>query len=136
MIRKTGRTLRDLWIYFKAGHGGYLVYSLSLLNFVVLQHRLLISYIPFLSRYMGRLSTFIVVFASVYIPVAVIIGYFEYRKGEITRRPMLNPYTQDSLEASIKMRSGLLSFINGDVEGARTQLEESLAISQRWKRGA
>ena len=136
MIRRTGRTLRDLWIYFKAGHGGYLVYSLSLLNFVVLQHRLLISYIPFLSRYMGRLSTFIVVFTSVYIPVAVIIGYLEYRKGEITRRPMLNPYTQDSLEASIKMRNGLLSFINGDVEGARTQLKESLAISQRWKRGA
>ncbi|MCW3978386.1 MAG: hypothetical protein NWF12_01435 [Candidatus Bathyarchaeota archaeon] len=136
MIRKTGRTLRDLWIYFKAGHGGYLVYSLSLLNFVVLQHRLLISYIPFLSRYMGRLSTFIVVFAVIYFPVAVIIGYLEYRKGEITRRPMLNPYTQDSLEASMKMRSGLLSFINGDLEGARTQLEESLAISQRWKRVA
>ncbi len=136
MIRKTGRTLRDLWIYFKAGHGGYLVYSLSLLNFVVLQHRLLISYIPFLSQYMGRLSTFIVMFAVVYFPVAVIIGYLEYRKGEIKRRPMLNPYTQDSLEASIKMRNGLLSFINGDLEGARTQLEESLAISQRWKRGA
>jgi len=136
MIRRTGRTLRDLWIYFKAGHGGYLVYSLSLLNFVVLQHRLFISYIPFLSRYMGRLSTFIVVFAVIYFPVAVIIGYLEYRKGEITRRPMLNPYTQDSLEASMKMRSGLLSFIDGDLEGARTQLEESLAISQRWKRGA
>ncbi len=135
MIRRTGRTLRDLWIYFKAGHGGYLVYSLSLLNFVVLQHRLLISYIPFLSRYMGRLSTFIVVFAIIYFPVAVIIGYWEYRKGEITRKPMLNPYTQDSLEASIRMRNGLLSFINGDQEGARTQLEESLAISQRWKRG-
>lgn len=135
MIRRTGRTLRDLWIYFKAGHGGYLVYSLSLLNFVVLQHRLLISYIPFLSRYMGRLSTFIVVFATIYFPVAVIVGYWEYRKGEITRRPMLNPYTQDSLEASIKMRNGLLSFINGDQEGARAQLEESLAISQRWKRG-
>lgn len=135
MIRRTGRILRDLWIYFKAGHGGYLVYSLSLLNFVVLQHRLLISYIPFLSRYMGRLSTFIVVFATIYIPVAVIIGYWEYRKGLITRRPMLNPYTQDSLEASIRMRNGLLSFINGDVEGARNQLEESLAISQRWKRG-
>jgi hypothetical protein len=107
-----------------------------MLNFVVLQHRLLISYIPLLSQYMGRLSTFIVVFVTTYVPLAVVIGYFEYRKGEITRRPMLNPYTQDSLEASIKMRNGLLSYINGDLEGARTQLEESLAISQRWKRGA
>ena len=135
MIRRTARVLRDLWIYFKAGHGGYLVYTLSMLNFVVLQHRLLISYIPLLSQYMGRLSTFIVVFVTTYVPLAVVIGYFEYRKGEITRRPMLNPYTQDSLEASIKMRNGLLSYINGDLEGARTQLEESLAISRRWKRG-
>jgi hypothetical protein len=136
LIRRTGRVLRDLWIYFKAGHGGYLVYTLSMLNFVVLQHRLLISYIPLLSQYMGRLSTFIVVFVTTYVPLAVVIGYFEYRKGEIIRRPMLNPYTQDSLEASIKMRNGLLSYINGDLEGARTQLEESLAISRRWKRGA
>lgn len=136
MIRRTARVLRDLWIYFKAGHGGYLVYTLSMLNFVVLQHRLLISYIPLLSQYMGRLSTFIVVFVTTYVPLAVVIGYFEYRKGEIIRRPMLNPYTQDSLEASIKMRNGLLSYINGDLEGARTQLEESLAISRRWKRDA
>ena len=136
MIRRTARVLRDLWIYFKTGHGGYLVYTLSMLNFVVLQHRLLISYIPLLSQYMGRLSTFIVVFVTTYVPLAVVIGYFEYRKGEITRRPMLNPYTQDSLEASIKMRNGLLSYINGDLEGARTQLEESLAMSRRWKRDA
>ena len=136
MIRRTARVLRDLWIYFKAGHGGYLVYTLSMLNFVVLQHRLLISYIPLLSQYMGRLSTFIIVFVTTYVPLAVVIGYFEYRKGEIIRRPMLNPYTQDSLEASIKMRNGLLSYINGDLEGARTQLEESLAISRRWKRDA
>ena len=134
MIRKTGRTLRDLWIYFKTGHSGYLVYSLSILNFVVLQHRLLISYIPFLSQYLSRLSTFIVVFVITYIPFAIIIGYFEFRKGEVKRRPMLNPYTQDTLEATIRMNHGLLNYINGDVEVATNQIEESLAILQRWKK--
>ena len=134
MIRKTGRTLRDLWIYFKTGHSGYLVYSLSILNFVVLQHRLLISYIPFLSQYLSRLSTFIIVFVITYIPFAIIIGYFEFRKGEVKRRPMLNPYTQDTLEATIKMNHGLLNYINGDVEVATNQIEESLAILQRWKK--
>ncbi len=34
MSRKIARILRDLWVYFKAGHGGYLVYSLSIMNFV------------------------------------------------------------------------------------------------------
>ncbi len=115
MIRRTGRKLRDLWMYFKTGHSGYLVYSLSIPNFVVLQHRLLISYIPFLSRYMSRLRTFIIVFVVTYIPLSRFIGYFEFRKGEVTRRPMINPYTQDTLEAT-------------------DQIEESLAILQRWKK--
>jgi hypothetical protein len=136
MIRRTGRKLRDLWIYFKTGHSGYLVYSLSILNFVVLQHRLLISYIPFLSRYMSRLSTFIIVFVVTYIPLSIFIGYFEFRKGEVKRRPMLNPYTQDTLEATIRMNHGLLRYINGDMEEATGQIEESLAILQRWKREA
>jgi len=134
MIRRTGRKLRDLWIYFKTGHSGYLVYSLSILNFVVLQHRLLISYIPFLSRYMSRLSTFIIVFVVTYIPLSIFIGYFEFRKGEVTRRPMLNPYTQDTLEATIRMNHGLLKYINEDAEEATDLIEESLAILQRWKK--
>ena len=115
MIRRTSRKLKDLWMYFKTGHSGYLVYSLSIPNFVVLQHRLPISYIPFLSRYMSRLNTFIIVFVVTYIPLSIFIGYFEFRKGEVTRKPMLNPYTQDTLEAT-------------------DQIEESLAILQRWKK--
>jgi hypothetical protein len=100
----------------------------------VLQHRLLISYIPFLSRYMSRLRTFIIVFVVTYIPLSILIGYFEFRKGEVTRRPMINPYTQDTLEATIRMNHGLLKYINRDVEEATDQVEESLAILQRWKK--
>ena len=134
MIRRTSRKLKDLWMYFKTGHSGYLVYSLSIPNFVVLQHRLLVSYIAFLSRYMSRLSTFIIVFVVTYIPLSIFIGYFEFRKGEVTRRPMINPYTQDTLEATIRMNHGLLKYINRDVEEATDQVEESLAILQRWKK--
>ena len=63
-----------------------------MLNFVVLQHRLLISYIPFFSHYISRLSTFIALFAVAYILLEMVIGFFELRKGEVMRRPMLNPY--------------------------------------------
>lgn len=134
MIRKSGRTLRDIWIYFKTGHSGYLVYTLSMLNFVVLQHRFLISYIPFLSQYIKRLSTFIMLFAITYIPLAILVGYYEFRKGEVIRRPMLNPYTQETLEASIRLNNGLLQYINGNVEEAKTQIEEGLAILRKWRR--
>ena len=134
MLRRFARSLRDLWIYFKTGHRGYLVYTLSIMNFVVLQHRLLISYIPALSKYLSKLSTFFMVFIFTYIPLAIVLGYFEFHKGELRRRPMLNPYTQDTLEATIRMNTGMLQYINGDVEGAKAQIEENLAILRRWKK--
>ena len=80
-MMKVGRTFGDIWIYFKTGHSGYLVYTLSIMNFITLQHRLLLSYIPFLSKYLNRLSTFILFFAIIYIPVAVVIGFFEFHQS-------------------------------------------------------
>ncbi len=132
MIRKSARTLRDLWIYFKTGHSGYLVYSMSLLNFVVIQHRMLISYIPILAQYLSRLGTFFMVFMFTYIPLAIVIGFFEFRKGEVRRRPMLNPYTQDILEANMNMYSGLMKYFDGDTETAKQQLEESISLTKKW----
>ena len=131
---RVGRIFRDIWIYFKTGHSGYLTFALSIMNFVVLQHRLLISYIPFLSQYMGKLSTFIVFFISTYIPIAVIIGYFEFQKGGVKRRPQLNPYIQDSVKAQMLQTNGLIHFINGDFEQAKNQLESSLEILRRWRK--
>lgn len=133
MLRVAGRKLRDLWIYFKTGHSGYLTFSLSIMNFIVLQHRLLISYIPFLSQYLSKLSTFIMFFFVTYIPLAVIIGYFDFRKGALKRRPMLNPYTQDTIEAQILQSKGLISYIEGDTEEATMHLEKSLKILRKWK---
>ncbi len=133
MLRDTGRRVRDFWIYFKTGHSTYLVYSLSIMNFITLQHRLLISTIPFLEKYLSRLSTFVVVFFLTYIPVAMALGYFEYKKGERKRRPMLDPYTQDTIEAHILQSRGLLSYMNGDVDEAKTQIAQSQAILNKWK---
>ena len=92
MIRKIAKILRDLWIYFKAGHGIYLVYTMSIMNFIVLQPRLLIQYVPFLSKYLNKLSTFVAFFHITYIPLVIVVGHFEFRKGVIKRSPMLNPY--------------------------------------------
>ena len=133
-MMKVGRKLRDIWIYFKTGHSGYLVYLLSLMNFVVLQHRLLISYIPILSRYLNQLSTFILFFIVTYIPLAVVIGFFEFQKGEMRRRPMLTPYIQDSLEATILQGEGLIKYFDGDIAEAKRRIEDSLAIQKKWKR--
>jgi hypothetical protein len=130
---RVGRKLRDLWIYFKTGHNGYLTYTLSILNFIVLQHRLLIDTIPFLSKYISSLSLFVVLFFFTYIPMAVLIGFFEFRKGELKRRPMLNPYIQATLQAQILQNQGLFSYMEGNTEEAKTHLEDSLEVLRRWR---
>ena len=133
MLRRTARRFRDLWIYFKAGHSGYLTFTLSILNFVVLQHRLLIQYIPFLSKYLSSLTSFFLVFMFTYIPLAIGIGYFEFRKGEMKRKPMLNPYAQDTIKAHILMNNGLLNFIEGDEASAKEQIKLSIEILRKWQ---
>ena len=133
MLRRSARKIRDLWIYFKAGHSGYLTFTLSILNFVVLQHRLLIQYIPFLSKYLNSLTSFFLFFVFTYIPLAIGIGYFEFRKGEMKRRPMLNPYAQDTIRAHILMNNGLLSFIEGDEASAKDQIQRSSEILRKWQ---
>ena len=47
---------------------------------------------------------------------------------------MLNPYTQDSIEATLLLNSGLLDYINGDADGAREKIEESVNIMNRWRK--
>lgn len=107
---------------------------MSIMNFIVLQHRLLIQYVPFLDKYLSKLSTFVALFFFTYIPLAVVLGYFEYRKGEMTRKPMLNPYTRDTIKASILQSESLQRYFNGDAEGAKIKIEESLLIMRKWKK--
>jgi hypothetical protein len=103
-----------------------------MLNFIVLQHRLLIEYIPFLSNIIPSLTTFFLFFIFTYIPLAVGIGYFEFSKGEMKRRPMLNPYHQDTIEAQILRNKALLSYFEGDVKNAKEVMEKSSEIWSRW----
>ena len=130
---RVGRGIRDVWIYFKAGHSGYLTFLISIMNFITLQHRFLISSIPFLSQYLEKLSTFVVFFFLTYIPLAVLVGYFDFRKGGMKRRPKLNPYVQDTIAAQILQTKGLLDYVNGDTDEAIKQLEESLRHLRKWR---
>ena len=132
LLKKGALILRDLWIYFKTGHSGYLVYTMSIINFVVIQQRLLIEYIPALNKYVGSLGAFLFLFCLIYFPAAIIIGFWEFKKGEVTRRPMLNPYTQDILNMHIGINKGLITLSDGKNEEAKKIFQENLKILERW----
>lgn len=121
-IIKKLRVMRDLWIYFKTGHGTYLSFILSMVNFVIIQYNFVISKVPALQSLLPSLGAFVLFFGVTYFPVATVVGVLEYRLGERKRRPMLNPYSQSILKAN-------LAILDGHIEVAK-QLNNEEALER------
>lgn len=71
--------MRRRWLDFRQGHGMYLIFALSFANFVLIFHRLLIERVDFLDDIFSDLWFFAIVFVVMYIPVAILIGFWHRR---------------------------------------------------------
>jgi len=71
--------IRRRWLDFRQGHGMYLIFALSFTNFVLIFHRLLIERTEFLEEIFSDLWFFAIVFVILYIPVAILIGFWHRR---------------------------------------------------------
>ena len=99
------------WLtYFRRGHNAYLVFLVSFANFVVIQYRLLIEYIPALKIIFTSLTAFVIAFFLVYIPLAITIGWYDYKKFAVPmeRRlgALVNPWNRDISKALILIAQG------------------------------
>jgi len=74
--------VRRRWYDFRQGHGMYLVFAMSFVNFVLIFYRLLIEQIDFLEDLFSNLWIFLVIFLAAYIPTAVLIGNW-HRKTQM-----------------------------------------------------
>lgn len=74
--------LRRRWYDFRQGHGMYLVFAMSFVNFVLIFYRLLIEEINLLAEIFSNLWIFVIIFLAVYIPVAILIGNW-HRKTQM-----------------------------------------------------
>ena len=127
--------MRDIWIYFKTGHGTYLAFLLSMVNFVTIQYRLVISNIPPLQTLIPSLGTFVIFFGVTYIPLAIIFGIFEYKKGETRRKPKLNPYSQDILKAELSMLDGHIAVAQQlDNQDALKRYQYAKEVKSKWRK--
>ena len=77
--KELGRLAR-WYVYFRRGHTGYLALLVALANFVVIQYRLLIQYVPSLQIVFQNLTTFIVVFILTYLPLTIFVGWLDYKR--------------------------------------------------------
>ncbi|MCD6538376.1 hypothetical protein J7L18_07205 [Candidatus Bathyarchaeota archaeon] len=80
------------YVYFKRGHNNYFVFALSLLNFIVIQYRLLIEHAPLIRGLIDSLQTFTIVFLSLYIPISILTGWIDTKRGTLPKENEVNPY--------------------------------------------
>ncbi len=115
------RILR-LWTYFRRGHSTYLVFLISFANFIVIQYRLLIEYVPALKLVFSNLIAFAITFLTIYVPAAVVIGWLDYKKLAVPVDQALaaeaSPYARDLARALLLIAQG--------------RNEEAIRVLRRW----
>jgi len=108
-VLKKERILR-WWTYFRRGHGTYLVFFLSFANFIVIQYRLLVEYVPALRILFSSLLAFAIVFFLVYVPLAIIIGWYDYRRFAVPVESAIgakaSPWNRDIAKALMLIAEG------------------------------
>jgi hypothetical protein len=67
---------------FRQGHSIYLIFLMTFANFIVIQYRLLIDRMPAIDSLTGgNIIGFAMTFIAIYVPLAIIIGYW-HRKSQ------------------------------------------------------
>jgi len=106
---------RRRWYEFRQGHSFYLILLLSVSNFVLIFHRLLIERVSFLDEVFSQLWFFFLIFVLGYVPVAILIGHWHNK-------------TQFKVDTEIAMRQNPL-FAKGigillDMQGGKASQED------------
>jgi hypothetical protein len=73
--------LSEARTYFIRGHGQWLTYPISIINFISISFYLLIDNLTIIPEELKLLRYWIILFISTYFPLAIIIGYFDMKKG-------------------------------------------------------
>lgn len=71
--------LRRRWLDFRNGHTIYLAFVLTFVNFILITYNFAIERVTFLNSIFGSLAIFTVVFVAIYLPAAMLIGYWHRR---------------------------------------------------------
>jgi hypothetical protein len=73
-----------LWLDFRHGQGIYLGFFIYFADTILIQYALLIEKFPFIDSLLGaNLVGFAIIFIALYVPLAIIIGYW-HRKSQWT----------------------------------------------------
>ena len=123
--------VRERWWEFRQGHSVYLIFLLTFVNFILISYRLLIEKIPILEELIPNLWIFGILFLSVYIPAAPLIGNWHRKtqlKVESTLTQQQNPLLAKMFRTLLDVQTGRAS--KEEIEEFRKVL---ISIEEKWK---
>ncbi|MGI0022630.1 MAG: hypothetical protein ACRD9Q_07200, partial [Nitrososphaeraceae archaeon] len=103
------RGIRRLWLDFRNGHGIYLAFIFSFVNFILLVYRFVIEPTQEYTPIFDRLTPFAILFVIIYVPAAIGIGYWHRRtqyKVESDIKFMYNPLFAKAMRILIDIKLG------------------------------
>ena len=75
--------IRRRWLEERFGHAYYLMFALTLVNFILISYRYFIEQDPKLQEIIPNLSIFTIFLVVFYIPISILIGYW-HRKTQLS----------------------------------------------------
>ncbi|MFX0116839.1 MAG: hypothetical protein ACFFB3_19985 [Candidatus Hodarchaeota archaeon] len=110
-IDKTARLKQ----YFLRGHSAWFHLLFSLITFTLIFNNLLIKNLYFIPDELKSYSVFLIVFGSIYLPLATLLGYLDFRKGTFAAEQVLHqemsPIWQDVFLRLAKLEQNNLAVL-------------------------
>ena len=100
---------RKRWWDGRTGHSTYLMFVLTLVNFILIAYNFLVEGNPFFESFSENLWLFVIVFAVLYFPTAVLIGRWHAHTQipvELTMRMFENPIMARMVRGILDTKTG------------------------------
>ena len=126
------------WFYFRMGWTTYFAFIFAAINTLTVTYFLAIDNYPILKEIFPTFIIYIIIIASIGIPLLIFIGYLHYKRtpsfrAEATVMMESNPFTRRMVinsELNLKLNTKLLELILKISEGKKISKEEILAVSK------
>ncbi|TLY01386.1 MAG: hypothetical protein E6K88_09190 [Thaumarchaeota archaeon] len=78
MLSKS-KFIQKRWLDFRNGHSVYLSFVLTFVNFILITYNFAVKKYDFFQGFIDNLFVFTLIFIAIYIPAAILIGYWHRR---------------------------------------------------------
>ena len=108
-----GKTfIKRRWFDGRTGTTMYLLFALTLMNFILISYRFLIEGSPLFENLISDLTMFSVIFIVTYIPISILIGYWHRKtqwKVELALKQLENPVNAKMFRTMLDVQTGKAS---------------------------